>query len=608
MAATVVSVVIFLCGVMVGRGVRAQQPTAEAATELGPAPPPRNRHDRSPLSVRPIRPPPPAPGASRCAPAPRRHPIRPRTRATSTSSPRPNPSRTPRSPRQRRSEKKAAAATGRCRAAGRKGCASACTAAPGAVTADWLCRAGRRAARSHRGRRHREAPGRQGLPGLRRQSRPGQAAGLQGAGRPVRRTRRCREDRRTAQVSRAVQPLGYALAIASGVALALSFPRYGHPAFAWVALAPLIVAVSAGAAGGGAVRARRAFLLGLLDRAHLLCRHGLLDQRRDGAVWRHRVSAGGGHRRPARRLPRAVSRALRARPAPARRTQRPLVDLAGAGRVGGGRVRPAGDLRGLPVGPAGLQPGDGAARRATGQCHRRVRAVGAAGGVGHRGGLARRDRWTSPVGRARRRRGPVSPAPRSGGSSGLPEAISPPPGQALRVGIVQGNVDQGIKWDPARADEIFARYLRLTGQVADQGARLVLWPESSTPFYFEHGAESQILRELARRRGVQLLIGSDQWEQATPPRIYNAAFLINADGTTGGVYRKVHLVPFGEYVPFKRAAVFRQAAGRGGVGLRARHRGQHAAGRRRRVFRPRSATRSSTRRSSARACRTAARC
>ena len=129
-------------------------------------------------------------------------------------------------------------------------------------------------------------------------------------------------------------------------------------------------------------------------------------------------------------------------------------------------------------------------------------------------------------------------------------------GRALRVGIVQGNVDQGMKWDPALADEIFSRYLRLTEQVVDQGARLVLWPESSTPFYFEYGAESQILRELARRRDVQLMIGSDQWEQATPPRIYNAAFLINADGSTGGVYRKVHLVPFGEYVPLKQVLFF----------------------------------------------------
>jgi apolipoprotein N-acyltransferase len=129
-------------------------------------------------------------------------------------------------------------------------------------------------------------------------------------------------------------------------------------------------------------------------------------------------------------------------------------------------------------------------------------------------------------------------------------------GTAIRVGIVQGNVDQNIKWDPTRAEEIFERYLRLTNQAADAGARLVLWPESSTPFYFEYGEQSQVLRELARRRDIELLVGSDQYEQASPPRIYNAAFLVKPDGTTGGVYRKVHLVPFGEYVPAKNLLFF----------------------------------------------------
>jgi apolipoprotein N-acyltransferase len=129
-------------------------------------------------------------------------------------------------------------------------------------------------------------------------------------------------------------------------------------------------------------------------------------------------------------------------------------------------------------------------------------------------------------------------------------------GTSLRVGIVQGNVDQDVKWDPAQAEEIFGRYLRLTNDAADAGARLVLWPESSTPFYFEYGEQSQRLRNLARQRGIELLIGSDQYEQATPPRTYNAAFLVKADGTTGGVYRKVHLVPFGEYVPAKRLLFF----------------------------------------------------
>ena len=129
-------------------------------------------------------------------------------------------------------------------------------------------------------------------------------------------------------------------------------------------------------------------------------------------------------------------------------------------------------------------------------------------------------------------------------------------GRPLTVGIVQGNVAQDVKWDPARAADIFARYMRLSAKVADEGARLILWPESSTPFYFEHGDESQVLRQFARSRGVELLIGSDQWEPGTPPRIYNAAFLVTADGQTGGVYRKVHLVPFGEYVPAKNLLFF----------------------------------------------------
>src|SRR5690606_33301522 len=69
--------------------------------------------------------------------------------------------------------------------------------------------------------------------------------------------------RRPAPSGRAVQPLGYPLAAIAGLALALSFPRYGHPAFGWVALAPLLAALCV-----PAVRVRRtaghAFRLGLV--------------------------------------------------------------------------------------------------------------------------------------------------------------------------------------------------------------------------------------------------------------------------------------------------------------------------------------------------------
>ncbi len=130
-------------------------------------------------------------------------------------------------------------------------------------------------------------------------------------------------------------------------------------------------------------------------------------------------------------------------------------------------------------------------------------------------------------------------------------------GRPLRVGIVQGNIPQDQKWDPAQAGDIFNRYLRLTTRTIDQGAQFILWPESATPFYFGvSGLETAELQELARRHHVAILIGSDQWEQGSPPKVYNAAFLLQPDGTTGGVYRKVHLVPFGEYVPLKRLLFF----------------------------------------------------
>lgn len=129
-------------------------------------------------------------------------------------------------------------------------------------------------------------------------------------------------------------------------------------------------------------------------------------------------------------------------------------------------------------------------------------------------------------------------------------------GRRLTVGIVQANVPQDEKWDPLYADEIFDRYLRLTKQVIDRGARLVLWPESATPFSFAQSAEGMIVRQLARDAGVSILLGSDLYEPGPPARLYNAAFLIQPDGDVGGVYRKVRLVPFGEYVPFQSVLFF----------------------------------------------------
>lgn len=136
-------------------------------------------------------------------------------------------------------------------------------------------------------------------------------------------------------------------------------------------------------------------------------------------------------------------------------------------------------------------------------------------------------------------------------------------GDVLRVGLIQGNVEQSDKWDAARAATIFKDYLQMTRQAIGAGAEMVVWPESSLPYRFEDDpAAAAQLRTLARQARVSILFGSDQVEWRTqnnlrvPIRYFNSAFLVSPDGTTGGVYRKMHLVPFGEYVPLKRVFFF----------------------------------------------------
>jgi len=130
-------------------------------------------------------------------------------------------------------------------------------------------------------------------------------------------------------------------------------------------------------------------------------------------------------------------------------------------------------------------------------------------------------------------------------------------GDRIRVGMVQANVDQAQKWDVTRARTIFQEYLRMTRQAIDEGATFVLWPESSPPFMFdEDPGGAEIVRGLARQSKVTLLLGSDQIERGAPNRLYNSAFLIRDDGTTAGLYRKMHLVPFGEYVPLQSLLFF----------------------------------------------------
>lgn len=137
-------------------------------------------------------------------------------------------------------------------------------------------------------------------------------------------------------------------------------------------------------------------------------------------------------------------------------------------------------------------------------------------------------------------------------------------GTPIRVGVVQGSISQDEKWSPSLRDAIMRRYIDLSRAALGEGARFVLWPESSLPFYFEvDRAGVEPIRRLAREGRAAFLVGSDQIEQVQSvpgrsprERYYNAAFLVLPDGLTGAVYRKMHLVPFGEYVPLKDLLFF----------------------------------------------------
>ncbi|MCC6764381.1 MAG: apolipoprotein N-acyltransferase [Deltaproteobacteria bacterium] len=128
----------------------------------------------------------------------------------------------------------------------------------------------------------------------------------------------------------------------------------------------------------------------------------------------------------------------------------------------------------------------------------------------------------------------------------------------LRVGFIQGNVPQDVKWDPAYQEATIARYEALTREAVAGGAELVVWPETAAPFFFQQESDlrDRIL-DLARRLRVWLVVGSPAFSyDHAVLRMHNRVYLVGPDGTADQFYDKMELVPFGEYVPLKSLFFF----------------------------------------------------
>ena len=125
---------------------------------------------------------------------------------------------------------------------------------------------------------------------------------------------------------------------------------------------------------------------------------------------------------------------------------------------------------------------------------------------------------------------------------------------SITAAVVQGNVEQSVKWNPDFQAATIDKYLRLSRGIIAQRPDIVVWPETALPFYFGHNKAltDKVTRGLRQMR-TDILFGSPAFtRKATTVAYFNSAFLTDSNGDVRGQYNKAHLVPFGEYVPLKR--------------------------------------------------------
>ena len=138
-------------------------------------------------------------------------------------------------------------------------------------------------------------------------------------------------------------------------------------------------------------------------------------------------------------------------------------------------------------------------------------------------------------------------------------------GATRAVGIVQGNVDQSVKWSPRWRRGILEKMGKLTRELRGRFPKaestvppLIVWPEAAAPLVYQrHASERKYLRQIAKDADSYLLFGVlGRREVKLGPKLTNSAYLLGFDGEEIGRYDKMHLLPFGEYVPLARLLFF----------------------------------------------------
>jgi apolipoprotein N-acyltransferase len=125
-------------------------------------------------------------------------------------------------------------------------------------------------------------------------------------------------------------------------------------------------------------------------------------------------------------------------------------------------------------------------------------------------------------------------------------------GPPIRISMIQGNIGQDQKWRPENKINTLLKYKRMTE--AHWDSKVIIWPETAIPAYLDQ-VEQNFLTPLAndaKQHNTDLIISVPVQEQS-PTKNFNAVITL---GKEQGMYRKSHLLPFGEYLPLQPLSGF----------------------------------------------------
>ncbi len=124
----------------------------------------------------------------------------------------------------------------------------------------------------------------------------------------------------------------------------------------------------------------------------------------------------------------------------------------------------------------------------------------------------------------------------------------------LRVSVIQGNISQELKWNKSSRDFIIDKYFSLSKEALKDKPDLIIWPEAALPVVLEEEPHYyEMVKDFVKEAKAPLLFGAVTLRDNI---YYNSALLISGEGRLLARYDKLHLVPFGEYIPLRKALRF----------------------------------------------------